>query len=776
VSSTPFLRGQAFDPGSEPETRADQFPQPVPIVESSDDWAQLHKISTLLIPEGNLDSLYNHILDAATSLMSSDMASMQLLDPERNRLRLLASKGFHPQSASFWEWVYLDSGSTCGLALFSGCRVVVADVETCDFMAGTTDLDEYRRSNIRAVQSTPLLSRSGQLLGMISTHWHEPHKPAERALQRLDVLARQTADLIERSRTEVAGSERAERLASLLTLSYEPMLVWQLNGPIEFWNTGAERLYGFAPEEAVGRSSHALLQTKFPVEFTELISQLQNERYWSGELRHICKDGREVIVESRQQLLDDDVILEVNRDVTKVKALEAGQTELARELSAAAAKFEAIFNQSSIFAGIMDLRGYLREANNLSLEQCGYTREEVLDRPFWDTPWWRGSDEMKARIRFATEQAALGHIFREELQYWVADGSERIVDFAMHPIRDRSGTVAFLHPTGIDITERKRAEAALRESEQRFRWLASVVESSDEAIVSKNLDGVITSWNKGAERVFGYTAEEAIGKPITIVIPHDRYDEERMILTRIRRGERIDHFETVRQRKHGSFINVSLTVSPVKDADGKIVGASKIARDITEQKRIQEQIATLAREAEHRSKNLLANVQATVNLSRSDTIEGLKQAIEGRIRALSNVHSLFVATRWIGAEMSTIAAQELAPYSEAGDKRVRIDGPQTLLEPNAAQTVAMILHELATNAAKYGSLSTNNGQVDLKWEQQSDGRLQLRWAETGGPKVQEPTCVGFGGRIIEQMIAQLKGKSSFDWRPEGLFCEITLRP
>jgi PAS domain S-box-containing protein len=116
----------------------------------------------------------------------------------------------------------------------------------------------------------------------------------------------------ELSRTE-AGSERTERLASLLTLSYEPMLVWQLNGPIEFWNTGAERLYGFAPEEAVGCSSHALLQTKFPIEFTELIAELQNKGYWSGELRHVCKDGREVIVESRLQLFSDGTVIEANR-------------------------------------------------------------------------------------------------------------------------------------------------------------------------------------------------------------------------------------------------------------------------------------------------------------------------------------------------------------------------------------------------------------------------------------------------------------------------------
>ena len=370
-----------------------------------------------------------------------------------------------------------------------------------------------------------------------------------------------------------------------------------------------------------------------------MITQLQNERYWSGELRHICKDGHEVVVESRQQLLDDGTVIEVNRDVT----------------------------------------------------------------------------------------------------------------------------------------DRKQIEAALNEREEQLQRLASIVQSSDDAIVSKNLDGIITSWNNGAERVFGYTAEEAIGQPITIVIPHDRWDEERTILTRIRRGERIDHFETVRQRKHGSLIVVSLTISPVKNAAGKIVGASKIARDVTEQKRNQEQIATLAREAEHRSKNLLANVQAMVNLSQADAVGDLKKAIEGRIQALANVHSLFVATRWIGAELSTIAEQELAPYSGTGKHRVRIDGLQVLLEPNAAQAIAVTLHELATNAGKYGALSMADGQIELIWSHEADGRLRLRWSENGGPAVNAPTRKGFGGRIMEQMIGQLKGKTRFDWHAQGLVCEITLR-
>jgi PAS domain S-box-containing protein len=570
-------------------------------------------------------------------------------------------------------------------------------------------------------------------------------------------------------------SEHAERLADLLTLSYEPMLTWRLSGAIEFWNAGAERLYGFSIDEALGKSSHSLLQTKFPTDFGEVRSQLRGNGHWSGELRHICKDGREVIVDCRMQFLGDDTVLEVNRDVTELKELIGQQSKLLSDYLAAATKFEAVFNQSGIFAGIMDLQGILREANNLSLDWCGYTRDEALDRPFWETPWWRGSKEVKARIRAATDQAVSGQTFREELPYWLADGNERVVDFAMYPIRDYSGAVVFLHPTGIDVTDRKDAEAALRDSEQRLRWMASIVESSDDAIVSKNLDGIITSWNKGAERVFGYTAEEAIGQPIMIVIPQDRWDEERTILTRIRRGERIDHFETIRQRKHGSLITVSITVSPVKNAEGKIVGASKIARDITEQKRSQEKITTLAREAEHRAKNVLANVQATVNLSQSDSIEGLKKAIEGRIKALANVHSLFAETRWIGAELSSIARQELAPYSEKDETRVRIDGPQVLLEPNTAQTIAVALHELATNAAKYGALSASSGKIILEWSHEADGRLTLRWIEQGGPRVQVPTRQGFGRRIIERMIDQLKGRAHFDWRADGLVCEITLR-
>jgi len=338
--------------------------------------------------------------------------------------------------------------------------------------------------------------------------------------------------------------------------------------------------------------------------------------------------------------------------------------------------------------------------------------------------------------------------------------------------------------TALNSERRRKSDERLRTNirsacglfpwKMRSRFLWSIIENSDDAIITKNLDGIISSWNKSAERLFGYTAEEAIGKPITMLIPPERYDEEPAILARIGRGEHVHHYETVRQCKDGSLVEISLTVSPVKNAQGEIVGAAKIARDVTERKRNDEHIAVLAREAEHRTESILATVQATVTLSHSDTADGLKRAIEGRIQALANVHSLFVKSHWAGTELSSVVAQQLAPYLEGGEARAQIDGPHVWLLTKTAQTIAMTLHELASNAAKYGCLSVPEGRLCVKWLRAAEGQLTLHWIESDGPPTKKPTREGFGMYVIKR-IAQDEGEIHLDWRPEGLECEIVLR-
>ena len=165
----------------------------------------------------------------------------------------------------------------------------------------------------------------------------------------------------------------------------------------------------------------------------------------------------------------------------------------------------------------------------------------------------------------------------------------------------------------IDISERRQADHTREQ-------LAAIVHSSDDAIISKNLNGIIQSWNKGAERIFGYTAAEAVGKHVSILIPEDRLNEEPGIIARISRGERIDHYETIRQRKDGSKIDISLTVSPVRNAKGQVVGASKIARDITDKKRAESAKELLLNEIKHRVKNTLGTVQAIASQTFRDLL------------------------------------------------------------------------------------------------------------------------------------------------------------
>ena len=322
------------------------------------------------------------------------------------------------------------------------------------------------------------------------------------------------------------------------------------------------------------------------------------------------------------------------------------------------------------------------------------------------------------------------------------------------------------------VRQHELIEQALK-AEAAASQLAAIVTSTGDAIISKDLQGIIRTFNKAAQRLFGYTAEEAIGKPVTLLIPADRIGEEPGILERIGRGETIDHYETVRQRKDGSLVDISLTISPIRDSGERIVGASKIARDITERKRVEEHNKLLLAEVNHRAMNLLAVVQAVVRQTAcgGDTATFVLRLTE-RIHGLAASQDLLVKNEWLGVEVADLVTAQLAHFKDLIGTRVLLDGPPARLKPAAAQGIGMALHELATNAAKYGALSNGEGRVRITW-QVAPARhptFLMSWLEQGGPNVVPPTHKGFGQMVIGRLVeAAVEGTAKIEY-PESGFC------
>jgi PAS domain S-box-containing protein len=252
-----------------------------------------------------------------------------------------------------------------------------------------------------------------------------------------------------------------------------------------------------------------------------------------------------------------------------------------RALTASDELLNAVFSQAALGIAIASLDGRLQEANQKFCAILGYSAEELRQRTFLEVTH---PDDVLITLD-KVKQLREGKIdnYALEKRYLRKDGSTVWSSTNVTLLRKESGEAAQFLGIIQDITDRKQ-------SEEMLSHLAAAVEHSDDAIITKTLNGIISSWNPGAQRLFGYAADEAIGKPVTMLIPDNHLNEEPGILERLRRGERIDHYETVRRRKDGALINVSLTVSPIKDGSGRIVGASKIARDISRQKRSEDLI------------------------------------------------------------------------------------------------------------------------------------------------------------------------------------------
>jgi PAS domain S-box-containing protein len=304
--------------------------------------------------------------------------------------------------------------------------------------------------------------------------------------------------------------------------------------------------------------------------------------------------------------------------------------------------------------------------------------------------------------------------------------------------------------------------------------LAAIVDSSYDAIVSKDLNSIITTWNAAAERLFGYTAEEAVGRSVLMLIPDGLHGEEADIIARVRQGERVASYETMRQRKDGTLVAVSLTVSPILGNDGEIVGASKIARDISAARESERRIKLLMREVNHRVKNQFAVILSMIRETSRHSIDPIdfEARVRDRIMALSRSHDLLVTSEWAGASLVELIQEHLKPFGH--EQQVSLSGPLLEMHPNIVQHFGMALHELGTNSAKYGALSGSAGRVTISWQIAKNiagaQEFSFTWDETSVPHSAAPEIEarkGFGSVVLQRVAPQALGGSAVLERSPG---------
>jgi len=514
-----------------------------------------------------------------------------------------------------------------------------------------------------------------------------------------------------------ASALAGRREAAIIDQTYDAILVWDWEGAITFWNRGAERVYGIPREEALGRESNALLKTRTAIGVAGFLSALDREGAWEGVLEHTTRDGRTITVETRMVLIREEArayVIEANRDITIRREAEEALRNSREQLEARVRErtAELAASHESTRQSEERMSGIVNSAMDAIISVDSSQRILLFNAAAGSMFRCPAAEAMGRSLdRFIPQR------FREQHRHHVGDfGKTGVTSRSMHSLGALSGLRAdgeeFPIEASIsqitaggekiftvilrDITARKRAEAA-------GVLLAAIVESSFDAIIGKDLDGVVTSWNVGAERMFGYSAEEMVGNSITRLIPPDHIDDEALILGRIRQGERVEHFETVRRRKDGKLIDASVTVSPIKDDRGNVVGASKVVRDITERKEAEEKVRLLNTELEKRVVERTAQLEVA-NKELEAFSYSVSHDLRAPLRAVNGFAGMVVDE--FGSQLPAEAARYLERIRNAAIKMGQlIDdllafsrlGRQPLKrqEVNMAQLVQNVLDDLA---------------------------------------------------------------------------------
>ncbi|MFC1456492.1 PAS domain S-box protein [Microvirga arabica] len=659
-------------------------------------------------------------------------------------------------------------------ALQQGVPLIVRDAEADLRTSSPGSLAAFANLETRAVVTVSLI-KQGRMVAALYVHSREPREWPDAEVRLIQDVAERTWDAVERARAETALRRRESQLR--LAIDAGRMAAWTHDAGTDTIITTPElnRLLGYPPEAQIDVTelrSHYYPGDRDRLTAAAMAAIERGENFFEVEYRFYRLDGalRWFLMRAEMDLDRDrrptrtvGVIL----DITERKIAEEDLREREEELRTALdAGSLAIFDVDHI-AGVIKssprlnaLYGY--PANHRLTVEDIYARFHPDD-----------AEQTRGEFRRLREDASV-HQFDWTLRLLLPDGSDRWVNGRGEYIRDEAGRVLRSRGVVMDVTQHRQAEEANAR-------LAAIVASSPDAIMSFDAAGKrIATWNKGAEALFGYIEAEAVGQPVNLLVPPDPVTGAKVksgaFDQTIAQGN--IRFEAKRRRKDGTLLDVSVLATRMTDAAGRVIGAAAIFRDITERKRWEEHQRLLINELNHRVKNTLATVQSVTSqtLRNSRTMEEAQKGVEQRLIALSRAHNILTRENWEGASLTDIVMGAVVPYRHEGENRFQVSGKDVRLFPQMALALAMALHELATNAVKYGALSNETGEVRITWTVNpgADGpHLHLVWAERGGPPVVAPTRRGFGTRLIERSLAQeLQGKVQLAFEPAGLVCTL----
>lgn len=462
---------------------------------------------------------------------------------------------------------------------------------------------------------------------------------------------------------------------------------------------------------------------------------------------------------------------ELEAEVARLERLldQAGITaERVQAQASEAGHLRHLFNQAPGFVCVLRGRKHVVELMNAAFLHL------VGDRDIVGKPVREGLPEIEGQGLFElldqvfeTGEAFVGRQVRLDLQRRPGAAAEEVVvDFVYQPIID-AGRVSGIFVQGTDISARIRAE-------RQIRFQARLLDAVEQAVIATDVSGTVLYWNRFAEVLYGWSAEEAVGKTVIELkaAPDNKSDAEKLMAL-LQTGETWSG-EIVLRRRDGTTFPAYVIDSPVHDDAGTFIGIVGVSFDITERKEAEEKQTLLVRELHDRVKNTLSTVQAIMNSTAraSVSMEEFQASFAGRISSLANTHSLLAEDRWQAVPFKDLLNTELAPYDDGTGKRITLDGPPVVLASELAVPLGMAVHELTTNAAKHGALAEAHGALEIRWhvlEEAGVRKLCWEWNEHDGPPVTLPTREGFGTRLLNRVLTVQTGADvKIDYQPDGL--------